>query len=341
MEKLISNSCNFLSVPESYVLPPEIRPGELPAPPCTAIPVVDLRRVGGGRKDLIQQIIWASEEFGFFQLTGHGVSEELMHRVLTVSKEFFELPAEEKARFYSEDPQRSCRLYTSINFSKEKVHFWRDKLQHSCHPLEDHIQQWPENPASYREVVGNYSVEMRRLSLWLLDLIGQGLGLEPGFFRGCGALCRVQKIAVNHYPRCPDPSLTLGLAKHCDASLITLLNQGTVAGLQVLKDEQWFTIEPLPNALVVNIGYMLQIISNGKLKSAEHRVVTNTDTARTTVASFIDPSYDSHIEPAKGLLVKESSPQLYKAFTYRDFVSSYVVDVYDGKPPLDRYMLQS
>jgi len=64
------------------------------------------------------------------QLTNHGVSKKLMIDVLEVAEEFFELPIEDKASVYSEDPKRSCRLYTSIDYDKEKVHFWRDSLRH-------------------------------------------------------------------------------------------------------------------------------------------------------------------------------------------------------------------
>lgn len=113
------------------------------------------------------------------------------------------------------------------------------------------------SPLAYSEVVGSYSAEARKLTLWILDLVGEGLGLESGYFRD--ELSQVQFMSINHYPRCPDPSLTLGLPKHCDPNLITLVLQGEVHGLQVFKDGQWLAVEPLPNAFVVNIGYMLQV----------------------------------------------------------------------------------
>ncbi|KAM2911293.1 hypothetical protein FF1_004064 [Malus domestica] len=83
---------------------------------------------------------------------------------------------------------------------------------------------------------GNYSVDVGKLGLCLLDLICEGLGLQTRFFE--------------------DPSL--GLPKHNDINLITLL-QEQVHGLQVLKDDQWMAIEPVPNGFVVNIGHMLQV----------------------------------------------------------------------------------
>ncbi|KAJ1417500.1 Oxoglutarate/iron-dependent dioxygenase [Sesbania bispinosa] len=111
---------------------------------------------------------------------------------------------------------------------------------------------------SFRDVMGSYSVKVRKLSLQLLDLICKGLGLDSGYFSD--ELSNVQLIAINHYPTCPDPSLTLGLPKHSYVNLITLLFQDDeMHGLQVWKDGQWFAVEPLPNALVVNIGHMLQV----------------------------------------------------------------------------------
>ena len=108
------------------------------------------------------------------------------------------------------------------------------------------------------EVIGSYSVEVRKLSLYLLDLISKGLGLEPGYFLDATELTEVQTMSIGHYPPCPDPSLTLGLPKHSDINLITLVLQ-EMEGLQVLKDGQWLAIKPLPNAFVVNIGHTLQV----------------------------------------------------------------------------------
>lgn len=107
-------------------------------------------------------------------------------------------------------------------------------------------------------MIGSYSVEVRKLGLYLLDLICEGLGLEAGYFGD--ELSKVQLMAINHYPPCPDPSLTLGLPKHSDVNLITILLHGQVHGLQVLNDGQWLALEPPPYAFVVNVGHMLQVL---------------------------------------------------------------------------------
>ncbi|KAJ9696902.1 hypothetical protein PVL29_008901 [Vitis rotundifolia] len=251
------------------------------------------------------------------QVINHGDSDNLIDDSMSIFKEFFNLPAEDKASLYSTDLNKSCRLYTSnFTYETEEVHFWRDILRHPCHPLQDHVQIWP-------------------LSLKILDLICEGLGLEQGYLGD--ELSNGQMLSVNHYPRCPDPSLTLGLPKHCDPNLITVVLQGDVGGLQVYKDGQWVGVEPLPHAFVVNIGYQLQIISNGKLRGAEHRVMTNPRQARTTAATFINPSPDCVIHPAEAL-VNSSNPPLYKAFKYVDFFGFYTSD---PKTVLNLHKLQA
>ncbi|XP_039030776.1 2'-deoxymugineic-acid 2'-dioxygenase-like [Hibiscus syriacus] len=152
----------------------------------------------------------------------------------------------------------------------------------------------------------------------ILELLCEGLGLESGYFED--DLSEALLLVANHYPPCPDPSMTLGLPKHCDPNLITILLQGGAYGLQVFKDGQWIGVQPLPNALVVNVGLQLRIVSNGKLKSVEHRVVTNSKVARTTVGLFISSCEDSVIQPAKSL-TSAAEPPLYRPFRYKEFLS--------------------
>lgn len=298
--------------------------------------MIDFGELSANRAELVEQIIQASQEFGFFQLINHGVSEKLMHDVLDVAKEFFALPVEDKAKLYSEDPKQPCRLRTSIDYDGEKVHFWRDNLRHPCFPPGRYMEFWPEKPARYREVIGRYSMEMRKLSLWLLDLIAEGFGLEPGSF--LGEPSEVQLMSSNYFPPCPDPSLTLGMPAHCDPNLITLILQEEVCGLQVLKDGKWLTVEPHPHVFFVNVGCMLHIMSNGKLRSPEHRVLTNKNVARTTITSFIEPSKNCMVGPVKSLL-NECAP-LYRDVMYKDFLGTYPAFIASGVSPLERQKIQ-
>jgi isopenicillin N synthase-like dioxygenase len=91
-----------------------------------------------------------------------------------------------------------------------------------------------------------------------MNLISEGLGLKCGYFDN--DLTGSMILSVNHYPPCPEPSLTLGMSKHSDPNLITILMQDDVSGLQVLKDGKWIAVEVLPHSFVINVGYTLQVL---------------------------------------------------------------------------------
>ncbi|KAK4253139.1 hypothetical protein QN277_010747 [Acacia crassicarpa] len=253
MEKLVSNWYNR-SMPENYMFPPEKRPGKLHVPMGEGIPVIDLSEVEEGDRTLtIQKILKASEEFGFFQVINHGVSENLMEETISVLKEFFQMPDEAKKHLYCEDFSSDCILFTScMNYGNEKVHQWRDFLKHSCQPLDKWQKFWPENPVRYREIVGACSVEVKKLTSRILGLIGEGLGLKSGYFDD--ELTEGVILSAHQYPPCPDPSLTLGTRAHVDANIITILLQDDVYGLQIFKDDTWIGVDPNPHAFVSTLA---------------------------------------------------------------------------------------
>ncbi|XP_020525838.1 protein DMR6-LIKE OXYGENASE 1-like [Amborella trichopoda] len=108
LEKLISNGVNSKYLTEKYILPLEERPKFSSDESLSeSIPVIVLSRVsdGLGRQNIIWQITKASEDYGFFQIMNHGVPEDVIQEMLGVASEFFEMPIEERAKLYSEDPK--------------------------------------------------------------------------------------------------------------------------------------------------------------------------------------------------------------------------------------------
>lgn len=107
--------------------------------------------------------------------------------------------------------------------------------------------------------MGNYCVEIRQLGLRLQELISESLGLHKDYInKTLGE--QGQHMAINYYPPCPEPELTYGLPAHTDPNTLTILLQDTkVAGLQLLKDDKWLAVKPIPNAFVVNLGDQLQV----------------------------------------------------------------------------------
>ncbi|XP_027351435.1 hyoscyamine 6-dioxygenase-like [Abrus precatorius] len=320
--KLVSSWYNLLSsVPTSYVQPPERRPGNAVLATGLKIPVIDLE--GQDRDGIIRNIIKSSEEYGFFQVINHGVPKEVVEDALRIFKEFHAMPCNEKIRESSKDPNGSCKLYTSSGRNGEDVaRYWKDSLQHPCPPSGEYVHFWPEKPAGYREAIGKYTQEIRTLGLKILGLISEGLGLDPKYFHG--DLTANSVVISHHYPPCPEPKLTLGTSRHKDPNILTiLLQQAEIAGLQVFKDGAWIPVDPIPNAFVVNMGFMLQIISNGRLIGAEHRVVTNPSTARHTIAYFINPTNETLIEPAKPVL-SATSPPKYVSMTFGELHGQFL-----------------
>ncbi|KAJ9547890.1 hypothetical protein OSB04_020534 [Centaurea solstitialis] len=296
------------SVPEGYIFSKELRPNNLDSSFCDSIPVIDLENTP------LEAIIKASQEFGFFHVINHGFPEKMMSDAMNVLKEFFDMPTKDRSGII---PNSKNWIYiNSTDYNKDGVYLWRENLKHPCHPLEECIPQWPHKPTRYQEVIGAYLVEIQKLSSRIFEMICKGLGLEPGYLNDKS---EVQLLSSNFYPPCPDPSLTMGILAHQDPCLITLLNQGDSTGLQFLKDDEWINVGAIPNAFVVNIGNQLEIISNGKLKSAKHRVVNNKDETRISIATFLNPLPECIIEPAK-VLVNELEPARYEATQYKDFI---------------------
>ncbi|ONK63774.1 uncharacterized protein A4U43_C07F18790 [Asparagus officinalis] len=319
MEKLVSDGLSRGSVvPETYIFPGEQRPNTVRT--CESIPVVDLQ--GGSEDEVVREILKAGKEYGFFQVINHGIPEDLVNDMISVAQEFFEMPAENKACYYSEDPRKEPRLFTGQGYGKELSLYWRDCFIISAYPVAKFEHLFPEKPDNLKEIMSKFAPEAKGLAARLLRLISIGLGLEEDYLTGNRSGGPV-KMVFNYYPRCPDPSLTLGLPKHCDPNLITLLLQGKVSGLQVLHDDRWVSVDPLPNAFVVNFGLLFEVVTNGLLKAVEHRAVTNHSLARTSIAL--------PIRSADALLSKDNNPPLYGSFLFPEFFKIFATKKTDDK----------
>ncbi|PKA60190.1 putative 2-oxoglutarate/Fe(II)-dependent dioxygenase [Apostasia shenzhenica] len=131
-------------------------------------------------------------------------------------------------------------------------------------------------------------------------------------------------MAVNFYPRCPEPELTYGLPAHTDPNALTVLLQDPrAAGLQVLGPSgRWVAVDPRPEALVVNVGDQMQALSNGRYRSVWHRAVVSSERERLSVASFLCPCRSAVIESAEGLAGRHS-PAVYRSFTYEEYYRKF------------------
>ncbi|KAL5572230.1 hypothetical protein UlMin_021827 [Ulmus minor] len=306
LKDLVSGT-NF--VPPNFIRPENDRPNLDEVHLCdVSIPLVDLEDLHGpNHSDVINQIAQACQNYGFFQVKNHGIEEAIIENVVRVSREFFHLSESERLKNYSEDPFKTTRLSTSFNVRTEKVSSWRDYLRLHCYPVEEYIDEWPENPKSFKRE--------------LLEAISESLGLAgDNIDKKLGK--HGQHMAINYYPPCPQPELTYGLPAHADPNVVTVLLQDDVAGLQVLKDGNWLAVKPIPNTFIVNIGDQIQVISNDRYKSVLHRAVVNSSKERISIPTFYCPSYDAVIEPAQQLIDQDNLAH-YKSFTYNEYYEKF------------------
>ncbi|KAK0586709.1 hypothetical protein LWI29_011090 [Acer saccharum] len=312
------------NVPSNYIRPIYDRPNlsDVHISSEASIPLIDLHQLSGPRRShVIKQIGLACQHDGFFQVTNHGIPEEMINNIINIAREFFKLPESERLKNYSDDPSKTTRLSSSFNVKTEKVANWRDFLRLHCYPLQDYIQEWPSNPPSFKEHVAEYCTSVRGLILRLLEAISESLGLQRDYIDK-KMTKHGQHMALNYYPPCPEPELTYGLPGHTDPNLITLLLQDDVPGLQVLRNGKWVAVNPIPNTFIVNIGDQMQVLSNDKYRSVLHRAVVNSDKERISIPTFYCPSPDSEIGPAKEL-IDQHHPAVYRNFTYGEYYEKF------------------
>ncbi|XP_020239833.1 codeine O-demethylase [Cajanus cajan] len=124
----------------------------------------------------------------------------------------------------------------------------------------------------------------------------------------------------------------LGLNAHTDGSALTILLQANqVEGLQVNKDGMWVLVKPLPNAFIISLGDVMEVMTNGIYRSTMHGAVVNSQKERVSIATFYAPEWSGNIGPAPSLVTPESPP-LFKTIGVADFYKGYLSPEHLGKP---------
>lgn len=307
----------FVHPPESLENPPPEFPLELPT--------VDFEGVleGGGarRREVVKGIRAAASEWGFFRMVNHGVPSGVMEGMLEAVRRFHEQRKEEKVEYYSGDSRRMVRLNTNVPATEFDPACWRDIL--TCVFHDDSLD--PQAiPLACRKEVQEYVKCMIKLRETMAELLSEALGLSSDYLSRIECM-KSEALAQLYYPICPEPHLTLGTPKHSDTTFLTLLLQDNIGGLQILHKNQWVDVPPVPGALIANIGDLMQIISNDKFISVEHRVLAQSIGPRVSVACFFTPSSKAAAKqfgPIKELLSDEN-PAIYREFLSSEYYICY------------------
>ncbi|GLJ19087.1 hypothetical protein SUGI_0342780 [Cryptomeria japonica] len=308
------------------------------------VPVIDVKNIDGGdRKAIMAQIAQACESPGFFQIANHGIDHGLLDRVKEVCSQQYKINREQN--FKDSLPVRALNRAIEAeakgnNVDKIENMDWEDVFQ--VHEMKD-TNSWPSEPKEFKEIIEEFRSQIFNLTEKLLEIISESLGLEKGYLKRAfaGGEKPFFGTKVSHYPPCPRPDLIKGIRAHTDAGgLILLYQDDEVPGLQVLNNGSWIDVQPMQYSIVVNIGDQIEAVSNGKYKSAWHRILPTEDGNRLSVASFYNPSYNALVSPAPQLFA-QAQPNgnaghelsTYPKYPFGEYMKIYSEQKYEAKEP--------
>lgn len=263
------------------------------------------------------------EEYGFAIIADHGIPEELIHRAEEKARSFFALPEAVKRKYHVEGGG-GARGYTPFGIETAKGHkahdlkeFWhvgRDLPQ--GHRFSDHMpgNLWPAEVPSFKDTFQELYETFDRTGLKILKAIARYLKIREDYFEDA-----VQDgnsvLRALHYPPQSEPTGEhIRAGAHEDINAITLLLGAEEAGLELLtKDGRWIPVSPKSGELVINIGDMLQRLTNGVLRSTSHRVVNpapdRASHARYSIPFFLHFRSDFEIEALPDTVPAGESPK--------------------------------
>uniref|UniRef100_A0A0C9RKF7 TSA: Wollemia nobilis Ref_Wollemi_Transcript_13804_1256 transcribed RNA sequence n=1 Tax=Wollemia nobilis TaxID=56998 RepID=A0A0C9RKF7_9CONI len=287
----------------------------------TELPVVDLSTLLSEPEAdhlEIENLRKACEQWGVFRVVNHGIEEELIRRMDSVSRHLFSLPPEVKERAVS---PRVFEGYCASSqfFQGESMSFPGILASQS---LEQYTEKlWPQGNPEFCETLRSYSCKLSHPANSVLKLILHSWGLNAvKYFRSDFEGCEV-KLLLNYLQPCEESQVgdVVRFKAHKDFSVMAILYNDEVGGLQIRsKQGDWFNMKPLPGSLLVIVGDGLKIWSNDRCWSAEHRVVYGERKPRLSAVLFWNFPPEKEVRAPEDL-IDEKHPQRYKPFLFKDY----------------------
>ncbi|MED6221420.1 hypothetical protein PIB30_054430 [Stylosanthes scabra] len=325
------------TLPKQYIQPLEERMSMTnnKVVPQESIPIIDMSN-NNNCEEVEDAICDAAEKWGFFQVINHGVPIHVLENVKDATYRFFELAAEEKVKYSKENSAtKNVRYGSSFNPDVEKALEWKDYLSLFYVSDDEATATWPY---ACRDEAVEYMKKSEALIKRLLNILMKRLNVNEIDETKEAFLMGSRRINLNYYPACPNHDLAVAIGRHSDVSTLTILLQDQTGGLFVRTEEEdrrgWIHVPPIPEALVINIGDALQIMSNGRYKSVEHRVRANGSKTRVSVPIFVNPRPSDVIGPFLEVLASGEKAK-YKNVLYSDYVRHFFGKAHDGKMTIE------
>ncbi|CAN1828097.1 Gibberellin 3-beta-dioxygenase 1 [Linum perenne] len=293
------------------------------------IPVIDLSDPRAGHL-----MVEACEKWGLFNVTNHGIPLEMLADVEAMIRRLFDLPTSQKLKALK------CRGgvsgYGQTPFARffEKG-MWSEGFTVVGSPADHASRLWPDDYRVFcSDVMDDYQICMKELATKLLRQILQTLNISDEELRRISSpeftntTLQLNSLQLNSYPPCPDPTRAIGLAPHTDTSFLTILHTASsVKALQIFSGGSWGMVAPVTGAVTVNVGDLLQVITNGRFQSVRHRVVmTDEHERRVSVASFFYPSTEFVLSP----LGSDDGGRRYRSVSVKEFIELKYQNLGDG-----------
>ena len=291
-----------------------------------ALPTLDLSLLDGTaaqRQGFLEDLRHAARDVGFFYLTGHGIDSELLQQVQDHARRFFALPDRDKTavgminsphfrgynRAASEITRGKPDLREQFDLGAE-----RDVLPTTDNsPYWARLQgpnQWPQALPTLKPLLLDWQQAMTAMSLRLLRAFAQALALGPEAFDQLYGDKPNEHIKLMRYPGQASDESNQGVGAHKDSGFLSFLLQDQQAGLQVeIEEGRWIDALPRANTLVVNIGELLELATNGYLRATVHRVLSPAKgSERLSIAFFLGAQLDAVVPlyPLPAALLREA-----------------------------------
>jgi isopenicillin N synthase-like dioxygenase len=284
---------------------------------------VSLKDADRDPEGFAQKLGRSFEEYGFAIIAGHGIPNDLIRRAEDKAKAFFALPEDVK-RKYLIPGGGGARGYTPFGIETAKGHkahdlkeFWHvGRDLPAGHRFRDHMPDnlWPSEISSFKDTFLELFATFDTAGLKVLRAIARYLKIDEDYFEDAVRDGNSVLRALHYPPQTEPTGEHIRAGAHEDINAITLLLGAEEAGLELLtRDGRWIPVSPRPGELVINIGDMLQRLTNGKLRSTTHRVVNpapeRASKARYSMPFFLHFRSDFLIEALPGTVPAGEEPK--------------------------------